>query len=312
MIVAKNLTKKFDEFTAVEDVNLKVAAGEVLALLGPNGAGKTTTIRMLTSVLRPTHGSALIGGYDVITESAKVRATVGVLTEHHGLYNRMRAKEYLAFFGEIYGLSLADREQRAEKMLSDFDLMDAVDRRIGQFSKGMRQKLALGRALLHDPRVLLLDEPTSAMDPASARLVRDAISTLRSNDRAIIICTHNLAEAEELADRIAIIRRGKIIANDTPETLKRNMLGSPTYEIRFSEAMNGKQPKLPAGIMPTENGKNWLRFASEIPEDVNPQVVKGLVEQGFPVVSIQEIPRSLEQVYLQAVSVSDNGEVNAH
>ena len=309
MIVANNLTKTFDEFTAVKDVNLEVAEGEVLALLGPNGAGKTTTVRMLTSVLRPTSGSANIGGFDVVTQSAEVRATVGVLTEHHGLYNRMRAMEYLEFFGEIYGLNLQERKERAKKMLSDFDLLDAVDRRVGEFSKGMRQKLALGRALLHDPKVLLLDEPTSAMDPASARLVRDAISALRSNDRSIIICTHNLAEAEELADRIAIIRRGKIIANDSPSALKQSMLGPPTYEIRLSEKMNGKKPLLPAGVEIGEKGKKWLRYTTENPDETNPKVISGLVEQGFPVVSVQEVSRSLEQVYLQAVSAKENTEV---
>ena len=311
MIVTRNLTKKFDDFTAVNDVNLDVAAGELLALLGPNGAGKTTTIRMLTSVLRPTRGSAKVAGFDVVKNAAQVRAAVGVLTEHHGLYNRMRAREYLEFFGEIYGLTRDTRKQRAAKMLSDFGLQAAENQRIGEFSKGMRQKLALGRALLHEPKVLLLDEPTSAMDPASARLVRNEIIALRSSERAIIICTHNLAEAEELADRIAIIRRGKIIAYDSPAALKLQMLGSPIYEVRFSEAINGNQPTLPHGVEMRAQGEDWLRFRSENPNDVNPLVVKTLVNQGFPVVSVQEISRSLEQVYLQAVSTSADEEMEA-
>ncbi len=308
MIVTQNLTKKFDDFTAVNGVNLNVAAGELLALLGPNGAGKTTTIRMLTSVLRPTHGSAKVAGYDVVENATQVRAAVGVLTEHHGLYNRMRAREYLEFFGELYGLSRDIRKERAEKMLFDFGLQTAENQRIGEFSKGMRQKLALGRALLHKPRVLLLDEPTSAMDPASARLVRNEISALRSSERSIIICTHNLSEAEELADRIAIIRRGKIIANDSPAALKQEMLGDPVYEVRFSESMNGNTPTLPQGVDIQEKGEDWLRFISNTPDVINPLVVKNLVKQGFHVVSIQEISRSLEQVYLQAVSKSSDEE----
>ena len=308
MIVTQNLTKKFDDFTAVNGVNLNVAAGELLALLGPNGAGKTTTIRMLTSVLRPTHGSAKVAGYDVVENATQVRAAVGVLTEHHGLYNRMRAREYLEFFGELYGLSRDIRKERAEKMLFDFGLQSAENQRIGEFSKGMRQKLALGRALLHKPRVLLLDEPTSAMDPASARLVRNEISALRSSERSIIICTHNLSEAEELADRIAIIRRGKIIANDSPAALKQEMLGDPVYEVRFSESMNGNTPTLPQGVDIQEKGEDWLRFISNTPDVINPLVVKNLVKQGFHVVSIQEISRSLEQVYLQAVSKSSDEE----
>ncbi len=308
MIVTQNLTKKFDDFTAVNGVNLNVAAGELLALLGPNGAGKTTTIRMLTSVLRPTHGSAKVAGYDVVENATQVRAAVGVLTEHHGLYNRMRAREYLEFFGELYGLSRDIRKERAEKMLFDFGLQTAENQRIGEFSKGMRQKLALGRALLHKPRVLLLDEPTSAMDPASARLVRNEISALRSSERSIIICTHNLSEAEELADRIAIIRRGKIIANDSPAALKQEMLGDPVYEVRFSESMNGNTPTLPQGVDIQEKGEDWLRFISNTPDVINPLVVNNLVKQGFHVVSIQEISRSLEQVYLQAVSKSSDEE----
>ena len=309
MIVTQNLTKKFDDFTAVNGVNLNVAAGELLALLGPNGAGKTTTIRMLTSVLRPTHGSAKVAGYDVVENATQVRAAVGVLTEHHGLYNRMRAREYLEFFGELYGLSRDIRKERAEKMLFDFGLQTAENQRIGEFSKGMRQKLALGRALLHKPRVLLLDEPTSAMDPASARLVRNEISALRSSERSIIICTHNLSEAEELADRIAIIRRGKIIANDSPAALKQEMLGDPVYEVRFSESMNGNTPTLPQGVDIQEKGEDWLRFISKTPDVINPLVVKNLVKQGFHVVSVQEISRSLEQVYLQAVSKSSDEEM---
>jgi ABC-2 type transport system ATP-binding protein len=312
MIITENLTKKFEDFTAVKRVDIQVAAGELLALLGPNGAGKTTTVRMLTSVLRPTSGRASVAGFDVVKEAAKVRATVGVLTEHHGLYNRMHAMEYLMFFGEIYGLSLEARQERAAKMLSEFGLDDAWNKRIGEFSKGMRQKLALGRALIHEPQVLLLDEPTSAMDPASARLVRDAIKELRSDERAIIICTHNLAEAEELADRIAIIRRGKIIANDSPAALKQKMLGPPIFEVRFGDAFNGSIPSLPKGVEIQGKGKDWLRFCTETPNEINPLVVKHMVKQGLPVVSIQEISRSLEQVYLQAVSTPEGEEDIEH
>jgi len=172
MIEARNLTKHFDDFVAVNAVDLDVKAGEVLALLGPNGAGKTTTIRMLTSVLPPTRGYARVAGFDVVTDAALVRGSVGVLTEHHGLYGRMQAEEYLDFFGQLYGLTKNERYQRSETLLNEFNLWQVRHRRIGEFSKGMRQKLALTRAMLHNPPVLLLDEPTSAMDPDSARLVR--------------------------------------------------------------------------------------------------------------------------------------------
>lgn len=309
MIETENLTKSFDEFLAVDGVSLQVRSGEILALLGPNGAGKTTTVRMLTSVLRPTRGWARVAGYDVVRQPSRVRASVGVLTEQHGLYERMPAEDYLSFFGELYGLAAAVRQQRIARILDEFGLREDRRRRIGEFSKGMRQKLALSRALLHEPPVLLLDEPTSAMDPESARLVRDSIHALRSANRAILICTHNLAEAEELADQIAIIRRGRIIAQGTPNELKRYWLGPVEYEVRLATAMDGHPPALPSSITMTSQGTNWLRFRTEKPEQTNPLLLQSLHEQHLPVVSLQEVPRSLEQVYLQTMSASTEGSV---
>jgi ABC-2 type transport system ATP-binding protein len=226
MIFVEDLTKQFDDFVAVRDVNLNVAAGQVLALLGPNGAGKTTTVRMLTSILRPTHGRATVAGYDVVTQAKQVRASVGVLTEHHGLYGRMNAVEYLEFYRQLYGVERNEANRRIDELMNRFGLDSARKKRLGEYSKGMRQKLALVRALLHNPPVLLLDEPTSAMDPESARVVRDAILGLRSQEVTIILCTHNLAEAEELADKVAIIRRGRIIYDGVIDGLKRTLLGT--------------------------------------------------------------------------------------
>ncbi len=304
MIETENLSKRFDDFLAVDGICLRINAGQVLALLGPNGAGKTTTVRMLTSVLRPTGGWAHVAGYNVVEQPSRVRASVGVLTEQHGLYERMPARDYLSFFGEIYGLDAAIRNQRIDKLMEDFGLVEFSRRRIGEYSKGMRQKLALARALLHNPPVLLLDEPTSAMDPESARLVRDSIHALRSANRAILICTHNLVEAEELADQIAIIRRGKIIAQGTPAELKRRLLGPCEYEVRLAVDINGNKPRLPAQADLTSLETRSLRFRTEHPEQVNPLLLQNLFEQKLPVVSLQEVPRSLEQVYLQAMSAA--------
>lgn len=305
MIRTQDLSKRFGDFLAVDGVTLTVGAGEVLALLGPNGAGKTTTVRMLTSVLRPTAGGARVAGYDVVAQPEKVRASVGVLTEHHGIYNRMPAAEYLDFFGELYGLDRVQRRRRREALLEQFGLAEAAHRRVGEFSKGMRQKLALARALVHDPPVLLLDEPTSAMDPASARLVRDAIKALRSAERAIIICTHNLVEAEELADKIAIIRRGRIIVQGTPAELKRRLLGPGEYEIRFAVPLNGRLD-LPPDVTVSGQGKDWIRIRSARPEQEHPRLLRYLLDKNLPVVGLQEVPRSLEQVYLQAVGEGES------
>ncbi len=305
MILTEDLGKRFDKFQAVEAVNLTVQNGEVLALLGPNGAGKTTTVRMLSSVLIPSSGSAKVANFDVVHEAASVRANVGVLTENHGLYNRMPAQEYLDFFGQIYRLSPELRKKRTQQLLEEFGLEQNSRQPIGEYSKGMRQKLALARALLHDPPVLLLDEPTSAMDPESARLVRDSILTMRSEDRTIVICTHNLAEAEQLSDKIAIIREGKIIAQGSPEGLKRDMLGSAEYEIRLAAEINGRLPGLPECAKESGFGKDWIRYRTADPFRENPAVIRCLVDQGLDVVSLQEVPRSLEQVYMQAISANE-------
>ncbi|MBN1668276.1 MAG: ABC transporter ATP-binding protein [Anaerolineales bacterium] len=301
MIETHDLSKMFGDFLAVDRVNLHVKAGQVLALLGPNGAGKTTTVRMLTSVLRPTHGWARLNGYDVVKNPAQVRASVGVLTEQHGLYGRMPAGDYLDFFGQVYGMSVQQRQARIAELMNLFGLQEDQGRKIAEYSKGMRQKLALARALLHDPPVLLLDEPTSAMDPESARLVRNSIQALRSAERTVVLCTHNLAEAEELADQIAIIRRGQIIARGSPLSLKQALLGAGEYEIRLANPVNGWLSVLPPGIEVLASGAGWLRYRTSDPESQNPQVLSSLLAQGLAVISLQEVPRSLEQVYLQAI-----------
>jgi ABC-2 type transport system ATP-binding protein len=308
MIVTEDLSKEFEDLIAVDGVNLNVGAGEVLALLGPNGSGKTTTVRMLTSILLPTRGWARVAGYDVVHEAEKVRASVGVLTEHHGLYARMPAGEYLDFFGQLYGIDLPTRRRRADRMFEAFGLSEFKKRRVGQFSRGMQQKLSLARTLLHEPPVLLLDEPTSAMDPESARLVRDAMQDLRSSDRSIILCTHNLAEAEELADKIAIIRYGRIIAQGSPDTLKDRLLGPAEYEIRLGLPHNLEDLKLPNDLEITAWGKTWLRFQPTRPEYENPLVLQNLLQQGLTIVSLEKVPRSLEQIYLEVMNEPENME----
>ncbi len=280
-------------------------AGNVLALLGPNGAGKTTTVRMLTSILKPTSGTATVAGYDIVTQPDQVRASVGVLTEHHGLYLRTSGEEYLDFFGDIYGVPKEVRRKRIKNLLERFGLADAGDRHIGGYSKGMRQKLALIRSMLHDPPVLLLDEPTSAMDPQSAKQVRDAIADLRQDNRAIILCTHNLAEAEELADSIAIVRKGRIIALGNPEALKDQLLGAKEMEVRLAASLSGdgvwSADSVSDLVTVVARGDAWFRYRAENFDRANPILIKRLSDQNVPVVSLTEVPRSLEAVYLRAV-----------
>ena len=302
MIKTHELTKQFHDFLAVDEVNLSVDAGQILAILGQNGAGKTTTVRMLTALLTPTRGWARVAGYDVVKNGHDVRSSVGVLTEQHGLYMRMTAIEYLDFFGQVYSLSAEARKIRSDHLLEYFGLTEAAKRRIGEYSKGMRQKLALARAMMHDPGVLLLDEPTSAMDPESARLVRDEIARLKSSQRTIVICSHNLTEVEQLADQIAIIYRGKILLQGTLEDMKRNVLGLPEYEIKFSDAWDSNGFELPQGVELLSRTATSLKVRVERPQESNPQILKALSEKSAPVMAFQEEPRTLEQVYLKVMA----------
>jgi ABC-2 type transport system ATP-binding protein len=301
MIFTEDLTKHFGQFVAVNGVNLDIQAGQVLALLGPNGAGKTTTVRMLTSILRPSRGKAMVAGYDVVRQAAQVRAAVGVLTEHHGLYGRMNAIEYLDFYGQLYSIDTRIARQRCDSLLEQFGLSSARKKRLGEYSKGMRQKLALVRALLHNPPVLLLDEPTSAMDPESARVVRDAIGSLRSSERTIILCTHNLSEAEELADQVAIIRHGEIFLQGTPEVLKQQLLGPVEYEARLASSTNSWNLDLPEGVVIINQGSDWIRFRIHHPDIINPELLRRLLAANLPVISFHIVPRTLEQAYIAAV-----------
>lgn len=301
MIEAYELTKYFDNFLAVSQITFSVEPGKVFAILGPNGAGKTTTIRMLTSILKPSSGRASVAGYDVVTHAAQVRASVGVLTEQHGLYERMHGLEYLDFFGRIYRLPAEYRQQRARSLMERFGLGEALDKRVGEYSKGMKQKLALVRALLHDPPILLLDEPTSAMDPQSARLVRDAIKELRQDARTIILTTHNLPEAYELADQIGVIRRGRMIAQGSFETLSSRFVGQPTMELRTVQPLNGLVENLGGLVTIKDSGETYILYTTPTPAETNSQVLRRVLDAGVDVLSLSRISQTLEEIYLNIV-----------
>ncbi|HML22155.1 MAG TPA: ABC transporter ATP-binding protein [Aggregatilinea sp.] len=311
MIETHELTKRYGDFLAVDRVTLSVEAGAIFAILGPNGAGKTTTVRMLTSILQPTSGWARVAGYDVAQDPIKVRSIVGVLTEQHGLYERMKGIEYLDFFAQVYHLPDDVRRTRPYELMEYFGLGDALDRRLGAYSKGMKQKLALVRAMLHDPTVLLLDEPTSAMDPQSAKLVRDAIRELRREERTVAITTHNLAEAQTLADRIAVMRRGRIIANGTFRELSQRFAGLPLMEVRLDQALNGALGELRGMVEVSDQGDTWLRYRTPQPDTDNPDVVRRLTGLGFGIVTLSEVSRTLEDVYLQIVHEDEGHEHDA-
>lgn len=308
VIQAESLGKQFDQLAAVKNLDFSVWQGEVLALLGPNGAGKTTTVRMLTAILKPTRGHATVVGYDIVREARQVRSVVGHLTEFHGLYLRMTARDYLDFCGELHGMSPESRRLRAAELLWQFGLADASHRRLSEFSKGMRQKVALIRSMLHSPRVLFLDEPTSAMDPLSAKQVRDAIARLRGSGHTVFLCTHNLYEAETLADRIALIRRGELVALGTAAELKLRFLGAPLIEVRLAQPLRDPLPSFNGLLQIEDFGETHLRYRTSNPTVANPQVLRRLTDMGAEVVSLAELPQTLEQVYLKLV---ENGTEDA-
>ncbi|HLA43406.1 MAG TPA: ABC transporter ATP-binding protein [Aggregatilineales bacterium] len=306
MIEAEGLTKYFEDFLAVEDFTLTVEPGTVVAILGPNGAGKTTTVRMLTSILKPSGGWARVAGYDVTQQAAQVRASVGVLTEQHGLYERMKGPDYLEFFARIYNLPPEIRRERGLQLMQRFGLGMALDKRVGEYSKGMKQKLALVRAMLHDPPVLLLDEPTSAMDPQSARQVRDAILELRRDKRTVVLTTHNLTEAQELSDRIAVIRQGRIIAHGTFEQLAEQFVGPSLMRLQLTQHVNGLAEDLREIVRVEASGDDWIDYVTPEPVKTNPQILRRVMDKGYDVLTLSQRSRTLEDVYLKIVQEDEN------
>ena len=311
MIYAEGLRKVFETTVAVEEVNLEVRPGEIVALLGPNGAGKTTTVRMLAALLRPTAGRAIVAGYDTMESPREVRRRVGWLGELPGLYLRMTGEEYLAFFADLYEVPRPIFHQRLEAWLDRLGLREALRQRIATYSKGMRQKLALLRAFLHQPPVLLLDEPTSAMDPESAQIAREMIRSFAESGHAVLLCTHNLYEAEALADRIAILHRGRIRVEGSPQALRERFMGPPVYELRLAGPVEEAWRVLPPGLPVVAQGLNWIRYRVQEPERENPRILAAVVARGIPVISLAEVPRPLETVYLQILSGGLSGDTTA-
>jgi ABC-2 type transport system ATP-binding protein len=303
MIRVKNLGKHFDDLKAVDGITFEVESGEIFGFLGPNGAGKTTTIRMLSCIISPTVGNAWLNGFNIRENPMDVRKIVGILTENPCLYERLTPVYNLEFFGKLYEIPDEVRAQRIDEILRMFDFEDRKYEKIETFSKGMKQKLALARALLHDPKVLFLDEPTSALDPKTAKGVRDYIKELsKTKDRIIFICTHNLTEAEYLCDRVAVIDHGKIVGIGSPKELGKEIWKGEKIEIQiknFNATLEQKMAEL-----------NWsyeykdsrlLIDVNDIYTD-NPIIVETLVKNGAEIISVEVKRHSLEDIYLNLVT----------
>jgi ABC-2 type transport system ATP-binding protein len=300
VIRAETLTKRFGDWLALDSLDLDVKEGEVFGLLGPNGAGKTTAIRLLTGLVAPTSGRAHIAGVDVAAHPEKVRGLVGLLTETPGLYVRLDAIENLLFYARVY--DIPEPMKKIESILRRLGLWERRNEASGAFSKGMRQKLAIARAILHDPKVLFLDEPTSALDPESAKTVRALIGELRDEGRTIVLCTHNLDEADRLSHRIGVLRRGKLVHVGTPSELRHRLYGRSTRVTLTSDATPHleRMRALPFAKDVAVDGC-VIRISLDAPESQNPVLVRALVDAGAEVVTVAEESRALEDVYLDLV-----------
>ena len=303
MIQIENLTKRFKgaqkntEILAVDGLSLTVHEGEVFGFLGPNGAGKTTTVRMLTCLIAPTAGRATVNGLVVGQADQAIRQSVGILTETPGLYDRLSAERNLLIFAELYGVP--DPAGTVAQYLKMLGLWERRLDEAGSFSKGMRQKLAIARALLHAPKVLFLDEPTSGLDPEAAKLVRDFIAELKAEGRTIFLCTHNLDEADRLCDRIGIFKT-RLVTVDTPANLRRRLYGRKVvfHLAQLDPAWVEGVRALPF-VKDAQAVEGKLVVGLDDPEAGNPQILRYLVQAGADVQFVGEIRHSLEDVYLQ-------------
>ncbi len=310
-VEAEGLTRRFGSLTAVDHLTFSVDEGEIFGLLGPNGAGKTTTLRMLGSLIAPTEGFARVAGHDIVKDALRVRETVGILTENPSLYDRLTAQENMEFFAEAYGLAdPVEKSGRIRELLEFFDLWERRGDKAGTFSKGMKQKLAIARALVHGPEVLFLDEPTSGLDPRSSKDIRDLMEELsRRERRTILLSTHRLEDAERLCDRVMIIREGASVVIGSPEELQRKIAGTPVLEIRLRGAPGRTADAIRAldGVIEVavDAPASRLMVSLDDAEASTPEVVRAVVEVNGEILSVGVIEPSLEEAYLRLVGGED-------
>ena len=298
MIQIESLTKRFpgpkngSAITAVEDLTLEIKEGEVFGFLGPNGAGKTTTVRMLTCLIGPTGGRATVNGLAVGRDDTAIRQCVGILTETPGMYDRLSAEKNLTIFANLYAVK--DVRGQVQKYLRLLGLWERRQDEVGSFSKGMRQKLAIARALLHEPKVLFLDEPTSGLDPEAAKLVRDFIEELKAEGRTIFLCTHNLDEADRLCGRIGIFKT-RLITVDSPANLRRRLYGRKVvFHLKRLEPGWVEAVRALPFVKEVQAVDAKLVVGLDNPEDENPVILRRLVEAGADVQFVGELRHSLE------------------
>jgi ABC-2 type transport system ATP-binding protein len=303
VIDVQHVTRRFEGTVALDDVSFQVHPGEIVALLGPNGAGKTTASRIIGGILAPSVGDVLVDGISVGKDANAVRARCGFVTDQPSLYERMPLGAYLGFFARLY--DVAQPDARAAELAKLLGLDDVLSRKLATFSRGMRQKVAIARALVHDPPVLLLDEPATALDPEMSQMLRAFIISLRGRHRAILLTTHDLDEAQRIADRLVVLYKGKVLR--TGATADIRAAGQPTYTVSFAgDATTAHEALARAGIVAesatARDGLTALRFAVDDPTTMNPAALRALLDAGVHVVTLAAEERSLEDAYLSILA----------
>jgi ABC-2 type transport system ATP-binding protein len=300
-IETNKLTRAFGSLVAVDELTLTIPEGTVFGFLGPNGAGKTTTVRMLSALIAPTRGTATVAGHRLGENNEAIRQSIGILTETPGLYDRLSAWQNLMFFAQLYDLSAERAASQVERYLRMLELWERRGDRVGGFSKGMRQKLAIARALLHEPKVIFLDEPTAGLDPEAARVVREFIKELRAEGRTIFLTTHNLPEADELCDLIGVFR-SRLLRLGAPANLRTGMFGTGTQVRVIGDATQWIETVRALPFVHEAHAENGtLSVKIDQPDDQNPELVRTLVNAGAQIRAVEPISHSLEEVYLELV-----------
>ena len=305
MIEVRDVTRRFGAFTALSQVSFVVRSGEIVALLGPNGAGKTTASRIIAGILAPTEGDAIVDGLSVRTDADRVRAHCGLVTDSPALYERMSLRAYLTYFARLYDVPAP--AARVGELVELLGLTEVLDRKLAAFSRGMKQKAAIARALVHEPPVLLLDEPATALDPEMTQTLRELIISLRAQHRAVLLCTHDLDEAQRISDRVVIVDRGRIVREGATEELR--SAGRPSFraEVIGDEAAVratlGTVGVTVDGVS-RQNGRLELHWTTDDPAENNTRALRALLDAGTRVISLNAETRSLEDAYLAIIKES--------
>lgn len=297
-IKIENLTMNFNGFIAVDNISFVVKSGELFGLLGPNGAGKTTTIRMLTGIFRPTSGNAYIGEYDIQKNPLEAKQLMGIVPEMANAYIDLSAVRNLTLMGELYGIKKKEMIEKADNLLKLFSLYEKRHHKVKTFSKGMKQRLVVAMGLMNNPELLFLDEPTSGLDVVSVRLIRNLIRKFNEKGTTIILTTHNIEEANQLCDRVAIMNHGKIVAIDRPEKLRHTFQSTASIEVAFNREVRAEE-LLFDEVLEVKKIGDKLRLYSENAEEVIPMLIKYSQSSGSKIISINTLSPNLEDVFVK-------------